>query len=736
MDEIDHFIDKKHFRMTSEVLLCRSVSHHFTPFSMNLKSVLFLSLGTFFTTPIFSQQLHSDANAASVSNEANSTAGWINNADIFSDNSDSVFGEFSLRIESTNNGRFVSYSFNAVVGADYTIRIWARQGPQVTSPPAPAFASWSGFQGFRTTPISSDVWTEYVFNLSARNTNPQIRIYTGTSSSNGISGNTVFIDGVSITRDGGDTEPPAAISDLSASNTTLNTTTLSWSAVTDNVSVANYEIFRDGESIGNTGLNTSFTDSGLTPATSYSYYVVAQDEAGNSSGPGNTISVTTTSDEEAPSDITDLSASNTTATTTLLSWSPATDNEGVSNYQILQGNVIIGNVQATTSFTVTGLAPETSYSFTVVAQDVSGNLSSESNTVVITTATAPATDTEAPSAVSDLSANNTSANTTQLSWSASTDNTGVINYEIFQDNSSIGNSGTATTFNVSGLAAQTSYVFYVRARDEAGNISNIGNSITVTTAAAQDTSPPTNVANLNASNTTSNSTFLSWNASSDNVGVVNYAVYRNGTLISNSGTNTSFSVSGLSPNTTYTFTVRAADAAGNVSGNSNAVSVTTLSDIGGTNYTSQNANLDTVDWLARDLFATRNLGVGTQNTRGFTMAVAGGILAEELTIELQANWPDYVFNKGYTLPTLEVVERHIQERGHLINVPSASEIKASGLKVGEMQSVLMEKIEELMLYTIEQEKRIKALEAEILKLHEEADDLEVNQDKGVHNSEF
>jgi chitodextrinase len=733
MDEIDHFIDKKHFRMTSEVPLSRSVSHHFTPLSMNLKSVLFLSLGTFFATPIFSQQLHSDANAASVSNEANSTAGWINNADIFSDNSDSVFGDFSLRIESTNNGRFVSFSFDAVVGADYTIRIWARQGPQVTSPPAPAFASWSGFQGFRTTPISSDVWTEYVFNLSARNTNPQIRIYTGTSSSNGISGNTVFIDGVSITRDGGDTEPPAAISDLAASNTTLNTTTLSWSAVTDNVSVANYEIFRDGESIGNTGLNTSFTDSGLTPATSYSYYVVAQDEAGNSSGPGNTISVTTISDEEAPSAITDLSASNTTATTTLLSWSPATDNVGISNYQILQGNVIIGNVQATTSFTVTGLAPETSYSFTVVAQDVSGNLSSESNTVVITTATAPATDTEAPSAVSDLSANNTSANTTQLSWSASTDNTGVINYEIFQDNSSIGNSGTATTFNVSGLAAQTSYVFYVRARDEAGNISNIGNSITVTTAAAQDTSPPTNVANLNASNTTSNSTFLSWNASSDNVGVVNYAVYRNGTLISNSGTNTSFSVSGLSPNTSYTFTVRAADAAGNVSGNSNAVSVTTLSDIGGTNYTSQNANLDTVDWLARDLFATRNLGVGTQNTRGFTMAVAGGILAEELTIELQANWPDYVFNKGYTLPTLEVVERHIQERGHLINVPSASEIKASGLKVGEMQSVLMEKIEELMLYTIEQEKRIKALEAEILKLHEEADDLEVNQDKGVHN---
>lgn len=872
---------------------------------MKIKFALIGLASAFFVSGITAQNLHSDANAASLSNEANSTSGWVSNADIFSDNSDSVFGDFSLRIESTNNGRFVSYSFNAVVGADYTIRIWARQGPQVTSPPAPAFASWSGFTGFRTTPISSSAWTEYVFNLNARNTNPQIRIYTGTSSSSGDVGNTIFLDGISITRDGSDSEPPTPITDLTSNNTSDTSTELTWTASIDNVAVSNYEIFQNGESIGNSGTNTSFVVNGLNPGTSYLFMVLAQDEAGNSSSasntvtvipadtqaptavldltfsnvtatslqlswspssdnagvsnyeifqdgisignsgsantfnvggltantdyqftviavdnagnrsgagntvdvttlappdtigpstisdltasnttevstllswtaasdnvgvtnydifigsesigssgvtpsfsvngltpntnyvfhivasdsagntslPSNTVSVLTLPDNEAPTAITDLVASNTTASGTLLSWSSASDNISVTNYQIFLDGSLIGNSQSQTSFQVTGLNPNTPYTFVVIAQDSAGNSSLSSNTVNVLTDALPAVDTEAPLAVTDLSATNTSFDGTILTWSPSSDNVGVTNYQIFQDNTNIGNSGTLTSFTVAGLTPETSYVFSVRAQDSVGNTSNASNLVTITTSAIPDTTPPTPVSNLSASNTTSNSTLLSWSATSDNVGVVNYAVYRNGTFLNNSGTNTSFSVTGLSQNASYTFTVRAADAAGNVSGDSNAVSVTTLSDIGGTNYTSQNANLDTVDWLARDLFATRNLGVGTQNTRGFALAVAGGILAEELTIELQANWPDYVFKKEYQLPTLEAVERNIKEKGHLINIPSAQEIEASGLKVGQMQSLLLEKIEELMLYTIDQEKRIKDLEAEILKLHEES----------------
>ncbi|MDA8685540.1 fibronectin type III domain-containing protein [Robiginitalea sp.] len=885
---------------------------------MRLSFTLAFLLSVCCLCSVIGQELHSNSNAASINNEANDINGWSTNADLFSDNSDPLTGNFALRVVSTANGRFVSYSFNAVVGANYTIRIWARQGPQVTNPPAPAFAIWSGFQGFRTTPITSSTWNEYVFNLTARNTNPQIRIYTGTSSSNGDLGNTLFIDGVSITRDGSDTEPPSpitdlianntsdtsteltwtasadnvavssyeifqngvsignsgtntsfvvngltagvaysfyilaqdeagnfsnpsntiavtpqdtqgptavsdlssanvtatsvqltwspstdntgvtnyeifqdavsignsgsattfnvtgltasntyqfsviaednagnrsgasnaidvttlappdtitpsTISDLTASNTSEVSTLLSWSAASDNMGVTNYEIFSDSESIGNVGILTSFSVNGLTPNTNYVFYVVASDNAGNTSLPSNTVSVLTFPDTEAPSPVNDLSASSSTASETLLSWSGATDNIGVSNYQIFQDGALIGNSQLQTTFQVTGLNPTTSYTFIVIAQDVAGNSSLSSNSVNVLTDALPALDTEAPSAVSNLSASNTSVNGTLLSWSPSFDNVGVTNYQIFQDNNNIGNSGTLTSFTVSGLSSETTYVFSIRAQDSAGNTSSTSNLVTVTTTAIPDTTPPAPVSNLSASNTTSNSTLLSWSASSDNVGVVNYAVYRNGTLLSNSGSNTSFSVTGLFANTSYTFTVRAADAAGNLSGNSNTANVTTLSDTGGTSYTSQNANLDSVDWHARDLFASRNLGVGTQNTRGFTLAVAGGILAEELTIELQANWPDYVFGEGYTLPTLEVVERHIQERGHLINVPSSSEIEASGLKVGQMHIVLLEKIEELMLYTIDQEKRIKALEAEILKLHEESNTPDLKHEKDLHN---
>ena len=73
-------------------------------------------------------------------------------------------------------------------------------------------------------------------------------------------------------------------------------------------------------------------------------------------------------------------------------------------------------------------------------------------------------------------------------------------------------------------------------------------------------------------------------------------------------------------------------------------------------------------------------------------------------------WPDYVFDKEYNLLSLKEVEQHINEKGHLPNVPSAKEVEKNGFSVGEMNKKLLEKVEELMLYTIQQEKRIKALE--------------------------
>ncbi|WP_108802600.1 hypothetical protein [Aquimarina sp. Aq107] len=105
------------------------------------------------------------------------------------------------------------------------------------------------------------------------------------------------------------------------------------------------------------------------------------------------------------------------------------------------------------------------------------------------------------------------------------------------------------------------------------------------------------------------------------------------------------------------------------------------------------------------------VGIGTTNSSGFKLAVNGNIRAKEIKVE--TNWADYVFKKDYNLPTLQQVEDHIIEKGHLINIPSAAEVEKNGIQLGEMNAKLLEKIEELTLYTIEQEKRIKSLEEKL-----------------------
>jgi len=106
--------------------------------------------------------------------------------------------------------------------------------------------------------------------------------------------------------------------------------------------------------------------------------------------------------------------------------------------------------------------------------------------------------------------------------------------------------------------------------------------------------------------------------------------------------------------------------------------------------------------------ANGNVTIGTALTpASYKLAVGGKIIAEELKVKLQSTgWPDYVFSKGYRLQTLAEVEKQIQEKGHLKNVPPATEINTNGLEVGEMVRVQQEKIEELTLYIIELNKRL------------------------------
>ncbi|SDF21558.1 Fibronectin type III domain-containing protein [Pricia antarctica] len=468
---------------------------------------------------MWAQNAHTHANAASIENEANTVTGWSGGAVISSDASESQLGSSSIKAVSTaSNGRTLTYTYNAQIGVQYTIRIWAKEGPQVSNPAAPAFAVWSGMTGFSTTLINGTDWAEYVFNVTATSTSPLIRIYTSNAATSSTAGNTIYIDNVSIMAV--DSEPPSAVTTLAATGTTTTGTQLSWSASTDNIGVTGYRVFRNGTQIG-TPVGTAYTVTGLTQSTSYAFTVSAVDAAGNVSAAGNTVNVTTP-----------------------------------------QG-----------------------------------------------------TDSVPPSAVTTLAATGTTATGTQLSWSAST----------------------------------------------------------------------------------------------DNIGVTGYRVFRNGTQIG-TPVGTAYTVTGLTQSTSYAFTVSAVDAAGNVSAAGNTVNVITQESGGIVDYTSQNANLDSVDWQARNVFAAQTMGIGTTDTQGYALAVAGDVVAESVKIALQTNWPDFVFEKEYALPSLYEVERHIREKGHLSGLPSADEVKANGIDLGEMNALLLQKIEELTLYLMQQDKKIRQLE--------------------------
>ena len=96
-----------------------------------------------------------------------------------------------------------------------------------------------------------------------------------------------------------------------------------------------------------------------------------------------------------------------------------------------------------------------------------------------------------------------------------------------------------------------------------------------------------------------------------------------------------------------------------------------------------------------------DVGIGTEDTFGYKLAVSGVIGAKEVNVELTSAWPDYVFSDDYKLMTLEQLNAFINQNNHLPNVPSAGEVKESGISVGEMNAKLLEKIEELTLYLLQ-----------------------------------
>jgi hypothetical protein len=132
------------------------------------------------------------------------------------------------------------------------------------------------------------------------------------------------------------------------------------------------------------------------------------------------------------------------------------------------------------------------------------------------------------------------------------------------------------------------------------------------------------------------------------------------------------------------------------------VSVTTLAAEGG-NSSCENIYCDD----------DGGVGIGTPDVpSGYLLAVKGKIMAEGVKVDLQSAWPDYVFEQDYQLTNIPTLKKYIDEHGHLPNMPSAKTVEKEGIDVGEINTLLLEKIEELSLYLIQMEERMRKLEAE------------------------
>jgi chitodextrinase len=344
---------------------------------------------------------------------------------------------------------------------------------------------------------------------------------------------------------------------------------LGWTASTDSAGIAAYRVYKNNRQATTTTF-TSVDINGLDCDSMYTFYIIAVDINGNHSDTSEIVYYSTTecSDTVPPTSPTGLIASNVKRNSVKLHWNTASDNDTVVAYNIYI-NDLFETAYADTAAIIYGLDCSTTYAFTLKSKDKTGNLSAGSTINVTTGACA---DLAPPTAPADLTATSVSRYSFNLRWSASDDNVGVSGYNI-NLNEALKLSVTDTFATVTDLLCNTSYNVTVTAFDAGDNFSEASDILVVTTADCPDTFPPSIPANLDTLSTDHSSCVLVWNASSDNIGVVGYDVMKDGILYG-STSDTTITIAGMLCDQDYSFTVKAIDASGNISGTSSPLIVT------------------------------------------------------------------------------------------------------------------------------------------------------------------
>lgn len=258
-----------------------------------------------------------------------------------------------------------------------------------------------------------------------------------------------------------DNMPPNAPGSPSFTSIGQNSATASWTAATDNVAVTGYEYSLNGGTWTSNGISLSVNLTGLTAATGYTVQVRARDAA-NNPGPASSNSFSTV-DTTNPTVPGTPSFSSITASSATASWTAATDNVAVTSYEYsLSGGAWTSN-GASLTLNLTSLSASTSYTLQVRAKDAANNPGSASSNSFTTL------DNVAPSPPGTPTFGSITGSTATASWTAATDNVGILRYEYSLNGGGWTSVGSALSVNLTGLTAAGSYTFQIRAIDTSGN---------------------------------------------------------------------------------------------------------------------------------------------------------------------------------------------------------------------------------------------------------------------------
>jgi parallel beta-helix repeat protein len=466
-----------------------------------------------------------------------------------------------------------------------------------------------------------------------------------------------------------DSEPPTAATNLQASAHSGLEVDLSWTAATDNIAVAGYDIYRNAVLLTTIGAATSYADKTVAPLTSYTYTVVARDGAGNLSPASGSAFVTTpdifADDFESGSLSKWTSVSGLTAQQDVVDrgqWAARATSDGTAgasaqvrldatvselyyrvrfkrisqgstnsvslarvrtaandavasafinstgslsyrNDTVLGGNVVTSQtkvssgiwhelqmhvlVNGSTSHIelwldgVQAVSNDDSFGTDPIGRlelgDPAGGRVFDVAFDNVVTSFSFVTDSGPPTAPANLHTTSVTESGVALAWDPADDDVGVTSYRIYRNGNPIDSvDGSPTTYTDTNVSIATSYTYTVRALDAVGHESAASNAVDVIVGDTTKPSTPTGLAATPVS--AQNKIDLSWSASTDNVGVAGYNIYRNGgttPFASVGGQTLSWSDTGVTPLTDYTYTVTAIDAAGNESAASDPVTAHT-----------------------------------------------------------------------------------------------------------------------------------------------------------------